>query len=317
MSGVAPMIDAARMGGAEVLRAVIDTLGDAFADLSAGRAVSPERTLVQHDSTMSELLVSPAAWSARKLAAVKVTTLTPANAGRGLPLIHGVVVLTELESGRILALLDGAELTAVRTGAVAALATRMCARPDAGDLALVGAGVQAGALLRAISVVRPVHSVRIWSRTRERAEVFARRVRQEPGAPGRIIVCDSVFDAVHDAEVICTTTATGDRTPLVEADWVAPGAHLNAIGGIHEDALEFDPGLLKSAFVAVETRSAAREEAGEIRAALAQGFLTLDDLHELGALPARPDGRTTVFRGVGAAIEDTAAAAAIYEEFRR
>ncbi|MFI5779021.1 ornithine cyclodeaminase family protein [Nocardia sp. NPDC051570] len=317
MTATPPMITAAEMRGEATLRAVIDALAAAFADLSAGRAQSPERTLVHHDSTMSELLVSPAAWSARRLAAVKVTTLTPANPGRGLPLIHGIVVLTDLDTGRILALLDGAELTAIRTGALAALATRLCSRPDAEDLAVIGAGVQAKALLNAISLVRPIHSVRLWSRTRSRAQAFADHIRDTPHSPARITVCDNPFDAVRDAELICTATATADPEPLIQADWIAPGAHLNVIGGVHENALEIDPALLKSAVITVETRSAAQEEAGEIRAALSQGLITLTDLHELGTPLPDPHGRTTILRSVGMAIEDTAAAAAIYEEYRR
>ncbi|MCM6778220.1 ornithine cyclodeaminase family protein [Nocardia sp. CDC159] len=313
-----PMIEAARMRGEPTLRAVIDTLADAFVDLSAGRAQSPPRTLVQHSGGLSELLISPAAWGPRRLAAVKITTLTPDNPGRGLPLIHGIVVLTELATGRIVALLDGAELTALRTGAAAAIATRLCARPEAAELAIIGAGVQARALVRAISVVRPIDSVRLWSRTRARAEDFAEWIPANVGRPARITVCDSAFEAVRDAEVICTATATGDRAPLLAADWIAPGAHLNVIGGIHEHALEIDPALLKSALVTVEERRAAQEEAGEIRAALAQGLIESRDLHELGTLlrdpPATAPGRTTVYRSVGLAIEDTAAAAAIYQE---
>ncbi|MFH8366086.1 ornithine cyclodeaminase family protein [Streptomyces sp. NPDC018031] len=308
-------IGAEQMAGAGRLLRVIDTLAEVFADLSRGRTWSPPRTIVQH-GPRRELLAGTAVWERRGVGSVKITTLTPDNPGRGLPLIHGVVVLTDLETGRITATLDGAELTAVRTGAVAGLATRLCAPEDAADLAVIGAGVQARAVVRAVSAVRPVRSVRVFSRTRQRTEEFAGWVRDTAEHPVRVTVCDTAKAAVADAEIICTTTSTGDRTPLVAADWVAPGAHLNVIGGTHEDALEVDPALLGSGYVVVEERAAALADAGEVRAALAGGLIGEDDLHDLGDLvngATAADGRTTVFRCVGMAIEDTAAAAALHE----
>ncbi|MGW5851124.1 ornithine cyclodeaminase family protein [Streptomyces sp. NPDC055254] len=314
------MIGADLMAGPERLLRVVDALAGVFGDLSAGRTSSPPRTVVPH-GPQRELLAGTAVWERRGVGSVKITTLTPDNPGRGLPLIHGVVVLTDLETGRITALLDGAELTAVRTGAVAGLATRLCAPEDARDLAVIGAGVQARALVRAVCAVRPIRSVRVFSRTPERTEEFTRWVRDTCGPAVSVTVCDTVEEAVVGAQVICTTTSTSDRTPLVAADWVAPGAHVNVIGGTHEDALEVDPALLADAFVMVEERAAAVAEAGEVRAALAAGLITEDALHELGTLVDEPapgtrsgaGRRTSVFRCVGMAIEDTAAAAALHE----
>lgn len=289
---------------AELVR-VIDTLADAFADLSLGRTESPPRTVLEHPGDR-QLLVGPAVWASHGVASVKITTLTPANPARGLPLIHGVVVLTDLDTGRITAVLDGAELTAVRTGAVAGLATRLCTPADAGDVAVLGAGAQAHALVRAVAAVRPIRSVRVWSRTRARAERFAADVP--------VTVCETIRAAVTDAEIICTATATDDPSPLVAAEWIASGAHLNVIGGTHENACEVDPALLGESFVVVEQRAAAIADAGEVRAALHRSLIEPADLHELGELvrgTVEPDGRTTVFRGVGLAIEDTAAAVAL------
>ncbi|KAK1185877.1 ornithine cyclodeaminase family protein [Streptomyces sp. NBS 14/10] len=318
------------MAGRDRLVRVIDALAEVFADLSAGRTRSPARTIIEHGThgehgdpgPRRQLLAGTAVWERRGVGSVKITTLTPDNPDRGLPLIHGVVVLTDLDTGRITALLDGAELTAVRTGAVAGLATRLCAPEDAEDLAVLGAGVQARALVRAVSAVRPIRSVRVFSRTRARTETFAEWIRATAGHPDRpveVSVCDTAKDAVADAAVICTATSTDDPTPLVAADWVAPGAHINVIGGTHEDAIEVDPALLASAFVVVEERAAALEDAGEVRAALAAGLIGVAELHELGALvtgvtgASAAGGRTSVFRGVGMAIEDTAAAAALHE----
>ena len=311
-------IRAEEMAGADRLKRVIDAMADAFGDLSAGRARSPSRAIVGHGQER-QLLAGLAVWERRGVASVKITTLTPDNPHRGLPLIHGVVVLTDLETGRIMALLDGGELTAVRTGAVAGLATLLCAPEDAEDLAVLGAGVQAHALVRAVSAVRSIRSVRVFSRSRARTESFAERVRATAGHPVRVTVCDTAKAAIADAAVICTATSTNDRTPLLAADWVAPGAHVNVIGGTHEDAIEVDPALLADTFVIVEERAAALEDAGEVRAALGAGLIGVDELHELGALvngETAADGRTSVFRSVGMAIEDTAAAAALYQAAR-
>lgn len=311
-------IGAEDMAGADRLVRVIDALAEVFGDLAAGRTRSPSRTVVEHGvpGPRRQLLAGTAVWERRGVGSVKITTLTPDNPDRGLPLIHGVVVLTDLETGRITALLDGAELTAVRTGAVAGLATRLCASEGAEELAVLGAGVQARALVRAVCAVRPIRSVRVFSRTRARTEAFAEWLRATSAHSVDVSVCDTAKDAVTDAAVICTATSTDGRTALVAADWVAPGAHVNVIGGTYEDAIEVDPALLASAFVVVEERAAALEDAGEVRAALADGLIGVAELHELGGLvngTTAADGRTSVFRGVGLAIEDTAAAAALHE----
>ncbi len=178
------LIGASEMAGDGALELVMDALADAFADLSAGRTRSPSRTVIEHGGGR-QLVVGPAVWARRGVASVKITTLTPGNPGRGLPLIHGVVVLTDTRTGQVTALLEGGELTAVRTGAVAGLATRLCAAPDAADLAVIGAGVQARALLRAMLAVRPIRSVRVFSRTPAHAETFAGWVREAAGRPAR------------------------------------------------------------------------------------------------------------------------------------
>lgn len=306
------IIDAAEMAGGDRLRQVMIALSDVFQDLRSGKEQSPPRTLLDHGR--SEMLVSPASWLKRGVASVKITTLTPGNSAHGLPLIHGVVVLTDINTGQMLALLDGASLTAVRTGAVAGLATDLCANADAGNLAILGAGVQARAVLLAMLAVRPIRKVRIFSRTPARTERFVQWARTVTAA--EVAICHSVFEAVQGADIICTTTSTSSSQPLIEADWVTPGAHLNIIGGTHEEAIEVDPALLKTAFVVVETAAAAREDAGEVRTALTQGYLLPEDLNELGAVilgeSAAGEGQTTLFRSVGLAIEDTAAAIALY-----
>ncbi|MFI9817796.1 ornithine cyclodeaminase family protein [Saccharothrix variisporea] len=281
----------------------VDALAEAFADLSAGRTLSPPRTVVEH-GPHRQLLSGTAVWERRGVATVKITTITPENPSRGLPLIHGVVVLVDLDTGRIVAQYDGADLTALRTGATAALATRLCAPEDATELALIGAGVQARAVVEAISTVRPITTIRVHSRTRP--EAFAGWARETFGC--EVVVDDNAKNAVKDAPIVCTATSTDSATPLLDASWIAEGAHVNVIGGTHENAVELDPALLRKAFVVVEQKEAALADAGEVRAA----NLTPADLHEIGTITGRPPGSTSVFRSVGMPIEDTAAAAALF-----
>jgi ornithine cyclodeaminase len=311
------IIDAAEMSGENQLRQVMAMLTEVFWDLSSGKEQSPARTVLQYGS--SEILLSPAAWLKQGVASIKITTLRPGNSEHGLPLIHGVVVLTDVNTGQILALLDGASLTAVRTSAVAGLATNLCAPASAGDLAILGAGVQARATLLAMLAVRQIRRVRIFSRTTVKTDEFAQWAQTVTDA--EVIVCSSVLEAVQGADIICTTTSTSSSEPLIKAEWVKAGTHLNIIGGTHEDAIEVDPVLLKTAFVVVETRIAAQEEAGEVRTSLTQGYLQPEQLNELGDLifgeSAAIQGVTTAFRCVGLAIEDTAAAVALYQSRKK
>lgn len=304
--------------------AMIDALQGAFAELHRGAAQMPPRTWMYttQDEPRHQMLSSPASLDACGIASVKVTTLTPSNRERGLPLAHGVVILINLATGRPMALLDGVAVTALRTGGVAGLATRLVSRADASDLAVIGAGVQARALVRAMLAVRPIRSIRLHSRTPANAEVFADWIRQLGGRTIDVRVCEDARSAVLDADIVCTATSTHSATPLIEKAWIAPGAHVNVIGGATEDACEIEPSALADAFVLVEQRDAAMAEAGEVRVAIRAAALQPQDLIELGEVvsvaspPLPATGQTTVFRCVGIALEDLAAAQAVYDAVR-
>lgn len=319
------VISAAEIEKYDCLPQTIDALRAAFAELSAGSVVMPPRSILPTSASdpRRQLLAMPAAMSGLEVASVKVTTLTPANADRGLALIHGVVVLVDLSTGQVVSLLDGAEVTAVRTGATSGLATQYLARADASALAIIGAGVQARTQLRGILAVRNVKSVFVFSRTPARAAEFASWAAGLGRFDLRVSVCNSAREAVEQANIICTATSTDSPSPIIAREWIRPGTHLNVIGGVNEHACEFDPETLRTAYVAVEQREAALEESGEIREALRRGFLSPADIAELGAVvTGETEARTspdqiTVFRSVGIAVQDTAAARAIYERVSR
>jgi ornithine cyclodeaminase len=253
-----------------------------------------------------ELLLMPAHTTAG--AGVKLVTLSQANPGRGLPFIHGVYVLFAPDTLVPVALLDGAALTALRTAAVSALATRHLARADARRLVVFGAGSQARAHVEAMRTVRDITQVAIVGRDPGRAAALVAALCAD-GVDARV----DGARAVADADIICTCTTS--RTPLFDAALVPPGAHVNAVGAYRPDARELEAALLARADVFVETRASALLEAGDVVLAIADGVLEAGDLSELapvvrGAAGRADDRAVTVFKSVGLAFEDLVVAAA-------
>jgi len=303
----------------------IEALRRAYCEFHAGNAECPPRTLFAvgpHDTDV-QTLVMPALLKAEGTMCVKLSSIQPKNPGRGRPLIHGAVTLMDLETGAVTGLIEGASLTALRTGAMAGLATDALARRDAAVLSMVGAGAQARSIFQAVCAVRAIDEVRLWSRTSARTAQMAAWIAETQGFAGRVVSYDSVEEAVQGAAIVCTATATGASEPLVAADWLAPGVHVNVIGGIHEDALEVSPALIPRAVVVVEQRSAALAEAGEIRHAVRADPSQEQRILEIGAvLTGATVGRQsaaerTIFRSVGHSLQDAAVAQAVFRRARQ
>lgn len=253
------------------------------------------------------LLVMPAV--AGRTAGVKLVTVDPANPGRGLPLVGGIYVLFDAETLQPRAVIDGPALTAVRTSAVSALATRHLARPESRRLLLVGAGVQARAHLHAIRSVLEIEEVLVAGRDPGRVAALVGEAREL----GLAAAAASPVDTPH-AEVICLCT-TSDR-PVLDGSQVAPGTHVNAVGSYRPDARETDDALVRRARIVVEDRAAALAEAGDLRIPIDRGVIGPDavvaDLWELvgGARVRRSDEDITLFKSVGLGYEDLLVASA-------
>jgi ornithine cyclodeaminase len=297
------VLDAAAVRAALPWPVAIDAVRAAFAAEDA-HAVPPRSHL---DVPGGELLLMPAHGAAG--VGVKLVTLASGNPGRGLPFIHGAYVLFAPGSLAPEAVLDGTELTTIRTAAVSAVATDHLARPDASRLVVFGAGAQARAHALAIGAVRPIASVRIVGRRPEPADALAAELRAagvdaSTAGPG----------AVADADIVCTCTTSAD--PVFDGAALAPGVHVNAIGAYRPDLRELDDAVLaRAALVAVETRASALAEAGDIVQAVAAGVLAEAALIELADVVAGGTGRAagddiTVFKSVGLALEDLAVARA-------
>lgn len=298
------LIDAQALERLLPMEAAIDALEVGF-DVGS----IPETPLRSHTETAAgSLILMPGAGP--QGVGVKVVTWTAANAGRGLPLINGVYVLFDGDTQIPLAVIDGAALTALRTGAVSGLATRYLAKPEASSLVLFGAGVQARVHLDAMRAVRALERVVVVSRTRARADELAASAR-ELGLEASV----GASDAVAEADLVCTCTTS--ETPLFDGSMLAEGAHVNAVGAYQPHTRELDDEAVRRARVVVETREVAMEEAGDLLLPMDRGVIGRDhviaDLSELvrGAHVRRSASDVTVFESVGFAYEDLVVARAV------
>lgn len=301
---------------------LVEALREAF---RRGATVPPRHhhTVEAGDAPPGTLLLMPA-WSPGSPLVLKVVSVFPGNGRVGLPAVMGSVLVLEEGTGRPLALLDGGELTARRTAAASALAADLLTPPDPVDLLVVGTGRVARELARAHPVVRPVRSIAVWGRTASRAEELARSIREEwargeaPPAPGqdappRVRAVQDLQEGVEGATVVsCATLAT---TPLVRGEWLRAGAHLDLVGAFTPDMRECDTGAVVRSRVFVDTHGGARKEAGDLLQAELEGGFRMEevagDLAALcrGLVPGRiAPGENTLFKSVGTALEDLAAA---------
>jgi ornithine cyclodeaminase/alanine dehydrogenase-like protein (mu-crystallin family) len=289
---------------------LLDAVELAFRDVAAGRDRSPVRTRVPLPN--GDLLLMPGVRESGGGTTVRLVTVVAANAARGLPPALAVIPWIDGETGEPLAILDGTTVTAMRTGAASGVATRLMARRDASVLALFGCGGQAAWQVRAVCAARPIRALRVFARDAAARDVFVARIAAELGESVDVVSAPSAQEALAGADVVCC--ATTSATPIFDADWVEPGTHVNAIGAYRLDMEELPPELFgRAALVAVDSRTAALEEAGDLVAALHRGILSGDGFGELGSretvwAAVRDSDAITVFKSVGLAIQDLAAA---------
>lgn len=309
-------VSAAEIAGLLDFPTLIDALDAAFR--------RPIVTPVRHHHTMARpdadatLLLMPA-WTAEgtdeDVQGTKLVTVAPGNAARGIDTINGLYILNSGATGVPLAVLDARVLTLWRTAAASALAARYLARPDSSKLAVIGAGALAPYVARAHASVRPIREIRVWNRSPERAEAMAAGLRKDG------------FDAVATSDRVEATgwadivaSATLSPVPLVEGRNLRPGQHIDLVGGFTPTMREADDEAILRARVYVDTRGGAQKEAGDIVIPIATGLIGADDvqgdLFELAAgkapLRGSPD-EITLFKSVGTAIEDLAAAELVWK----
>ncbi len=289
----------------------IPLMREALSSLARGDVVLPLRSMVRLPDGTGLLGLMPGWLGTPQSFGLKVVSVMPGNHGTAYDSHQGVVMLFGVVHGEPLAILDATAITAIRTAAASAAATDALARDDAGDLALLGSGTQARSHLAAMRAVRPLRRVRVWSRTHVNAERFAAEEGVHSGIP--IEVATSAAEAVRGADLVCTTTSAS--TPVLEGAWLAPGAHVNAVGSCFASSRELDTEAVRRARFFTDCRDSCVNEAGDFRLARAAG--AIEDSHLLGEIgevfTGKVAGRTapddiTIYESLGIAIEDLAAA---------
>lgn len=297
----------------------IAIMEDVLADLARGEAVQPLRVVVPlpHDHIFG---LMPAHWERKRVAGAKLISVFQDNHDRGLPSHQGVVVLFDTTDGAPIAIVNGQQITAIRTAAVSAVGTRHLARDDAKVLAMIGTGEQARTHLEAIQCVASLERVSVWGPHRAHALRYQADMAKQFGI--RIDVCDSVQEAVREADIICTVTSA--KAPILHGDWVKPGAHVNAVGASRKTERELASDLVQRARFYADRVESARNESGDFLTPLQEGVIgeshligEIGDLL-LGRIPGRQsDTEITVFKALGLAVEDIAAAQFVYQEALR
>jgi ornithine cyclodeaminase len=293
----------------------IELMADALSALARDEVYQPLRTIVRPPEARGLLGLMPAYRAGEQGAfGLKAICVFPGNPAIGKDAHQGAVMLFSRDTGELLALMNASEITAIRTAAVSAVATRLLAREEAQELAIIGAGVQARTHLAALAAVRPIKRARVACRNIEHAEELAREMQSSfPIEPVR-----TNEEAVRGADVI--VTATSSLEPVINKEWISPGAHVNAIGTHSPNSREIDSATMAAARLFVDRRESALNEAGDYLLAAQEGLITPDSIiGEIGELLiGTKTGRTsateiTLFKSLGLAIEDVVTADYLYQ----
>jgi len=302
------------------MRAAIVAMREAFVQLSSGQAMLPPRQHIPSPGQHGVALAMVCHSAAQNLFSLKFITLFEQNPAKGLPLIHSLVILTDGTTGEHLAVMDGAALTAVRTGAGSGVATDLLARDDATVAAVFGAGVQGRTQLEAVRCARPIRKAYVYDADAAAADRFAVEMSRQLGFA--VERAKDPAAAIKDADVICTATTAS--SPVFEDRDLKAGVHINAIGSYRPDVTEIPPETVCRARVVVDHRASALAEAGDLLVPLKRGMIEESHMQvEVGEiLLGKASGRgggdeITLFKSVGVAIQDLCAADCALQNARR
>lgn len=288
----------------------------AFAQLSAGQADVPLRTALDVPRHNGVTLFMPGYLSEDDTMALKIVSVFADNPERGLPLIHALVVVVDASTGAPAAVMDGTYLTALRTGAASGVATDLLARAQARVAGIIGAGAQGRTQLEAVCAVRSIQQAWIYDVNAERAERYAAEMGERLGLTVRAAATPS--QAVHRSDVICT--ATTSSIPVFDDADVQPGTHINAVGAYTPEMQEIPSQTVIRSKVVIDHHEAALAEAGDLLIPIERGLIGADHIHaELGEIVSggksgrESSAEITLFKSVGVAVQDVAAATAVLE----
>ncbi len=301
LQNAVPFYDEAAVQRVLQLEALIPAMEQALVAFSAGKVIHPVRSVVSVPQHKGFMGIMPAVYG--DIMGTKLVNLYPDNATRGLPTHLAVIVLFRSETGEPLAVMDGRLITELRTAAVSAAATRLLSPLNSTQLAILGSGVQARAHVRALKLVRKFEEIRIWSRDPHHAKLLA----EEIGG-----IATSAEEAVRDADVVVTVTNASE--PILRGKWLKPGVLINAVGAVGPARRELDDDAMSGAFI-VDSREAALKESGDLLLAGASIYAELGEL--LSGTKPKPRAEITVFKSLGLAVEDLAAAKLVLDAMQR
>jgi ornithine cyclodeaminase len=284
----------------------IDLMRELFREISGG-SISHKLRMAMPVERGKLLGIMPGYVPPENSLGAKIITVYHENSGKGLPSHQGIVAVFDADSGSLKGIVDGMSITAIRTAAVSAAATDVLAKKDAKSLALLGSGLQAHTHLEAISCVRNIETVRVWSRNREKAAAFAEAESRRRGCG--FTVCDTAGEAASESDIICTVTAS--PAPVLEGRQVQPGAHINAVGACRPADRELDSSCVAKALFFGDSRQSVINESGDYLFPLNEGLIRAEHfLGEIGdvmtgKIPGRRnDTDITIFEALGLAVED-------------
>jgi alanine dehydrogenase len=298
---------------------LIAVLEQAHIQYSTGKAVMPVRLVVPLPQIQGRITSMPGFLSENKALGMKVVTYFHDNPKQNLPAILATIMLFSAETGKMIAAMDGGYITAIRTACASALATKVLANSNTPVLGILGAGVQARAHILALARVRQLSRIKLYSPSGTSATNLKAELEPHCGVP--IEVVRSAEDAVRDSDLLVTVTTA--KEPVLKANWLKPGAHINAVGSHRPDLREIDGATLNRAKLVVDSRDAIMAECGDILLALKEKSISESDIHgEIGeVLAGSKPGRSnaseiTLYKSVGIAIQDVATAQLVYRKAR-
>lgn len=292
-------------------------LEQAHIQYSTGEAVMPVRLVVPLPQIEGRITSMPGFLNRDKALGMKVVTFFPNNPKRDLPIILATVMLFSPETGKMIAVMDGTYITTIRTACASVMATKALANPQTPVLGVLGAGVQAQAQIRALSQIRRFTEIKVYDIIEASGRRLQDTLQKEAGIAIKIV--SSPFEAVDNSDLLVTVTTA--KEPIIKAEWLKPGVHINAIGSHRPDLREIDGATLAGSRIVVDSREAIMAECGDILLAIKENAITSDSVQaEIGeVLAGKKPGRTsadqrTIYKAVGIAIQDVATANLVYRK---
>jgi len=299
------------------MKDTIEAVEKGFTQFYLGKAIMPSREVIRVEKHDGVVLVMPAYIAPMNALVIKVVTVYPQNPKEhNLPSTMGTVMVNNPETGKLLSLMDGGYITAMRTGAVVGIATKYLSRQDSKVVGIIGLGVQARIQLMAMCEVRDIEKVKAYDVLPEARRTYAKEMSKKLGID--VTAVDSNKDAVTGVDIITTCSTASE--PVFDGNWINGGTHINGIGSHRPETRELDTTIIKRSKVVVDSREACLTEAGDLMIPIREGAITGDHIYAelseliLGKKPSRTsDSEITIFKSVGLAIQDASTAIKAYE----